>query len=100
MSDKNSKTLYRSKITTLYNKSRYYTVPEVAILLGVGKSYIYDMIAQKRLDAIRLSERRIRVQVSDLDKFTKQEMDNSKGNNYNKMVVQPPKKGRKHNVSA
>jgi len=100
MSNINSNTLYKPKSITQYNESWYYTVPEVAVLLGVGKSYIYAMILQNRIKAIRLSERRIRISVSALEEFIKQEMDNTFSYHYNKGVVQPPKRGRKPNGTA
>jgi excisionase family DNA binding protein len=77
----------------------YYTVPEVAKLLKVSKSYIYDLINQKKIDFIQLSERRTRISSIALDEFTQQKMDNHYGKNYNRGVVQPPKRGRKLNGS-
>lgn len=53
----------------------FYTVPEVAKMLRVRKSYAYELIYQKRLRAIRLSERRIRVPKEALAEFVKQEVD-------------------------
>lgn len=35
----------------------YYTVPEVAQMLRVSKSYVYDIIRIGQLKTIRLSER-------------------------------------------
>lgn len=40
---------------------QFYTVPEVAKILRVKKGYVYELIYQKRLRALRLSERRIRI---------------------------------------
>lgn len=46
-----------------------YTVQEVAALMGVGKHYIYELIYTGKLKASRLSERRFRVQESDLKDY-------------------------------
>lgn len=35
------------------------TVPEVAAVLGIGKQTVYEAIAAGRIDALRLSPRRI-----------------------------------------
>jgi len=83
-------------------EQQYYTVPEVAKTLKVSKSYIYEMILQKKLDAIRMSERRTRIPASAIEVFVTRYMDNTYFNNYNKVVkvVLPPKRGRKpKNVS-
>ena len=34
-----------------------YTVPEVAAMLGVGRSTVYDLIGRGELDALRLGRR-------------------------------------------
>lgn len=69
----------------------YYTVSEVALLLKIKKSYVYDLIAQNRLKAIRFSERRIRIPESALVEFI-----NSKGfENNSKVVPTPVRWGRK-----
>jgi excisionase family DNA binding protein len=49
----------------------YLTVPEVAKMLKVSKSYIYDTIARGQLKTIRLSERRIRIPEESLREFIK-----------------------------
>jgi excisionase family DNA binding protein len=74
-------------------EEKYYTVPEVAKLYKVSKSYIYDLVSQRKMNYIRFSERRIRIPASALENFKLQNMDNLA---YNK-IVQPPKKGRKEN---
>ncbi|SFF97729.1 DNA binding domain-containing protein, excisionase family [Desulfotomaculum arcticum] len=51
-----------------------YTVPEVAKILRVKKGYVYELIYTKRLKALRMSERRIRVPEESLKTFLKQEM--------------------------
>lgn len=51
-----------------------YTVPEVAKILRVKKGYVYELIYTKRLQAIRMSERRIRVSEESLKTFLRQEM--------------------------
>lgn len=48
---------------------RLYTVSDVASILRVKKSYVYDLICQGRLKAFRISERRIRVPESALEEF-------------------------------
>ena len=75
----------------------YFTVQEVASLLKVKKGYIYDLVNQGKLKAIRVSERRIRIPGSSLKEFTESEMDNNMV--YNR-VVQPPRRGRKPNGTA
>jgi excisionase family DNA binding protein len=82
------------------NFEQYYTIPEVAKILKKSKSFIYDMINQGKLEAIKISERGTRTYKSAIDKFIKQQMDITYSKPYNKSVVQPPKKGRKHNVTA
>ncbi len=49
---------------------RYYTVPEVAQMLRVSKSYVYDIILRGELKSIRLSERRTRISEEALLEFT------------------------------
>ncbi len=43
------------------------TVPEVATKLGVSRQHAYRLIAEGRLPAVRLSERRLRVPQEALD---------------------------------
>jgi len=57
-----------------------YTVPEVAKILRVKKGYVYELIYTKRLKALRMSERRIRVSEESLKTFLKQEMSTSTEN--------------------
>ncbi len=38
-----------------------YTVPEVAKILRVKKGFVYELIYTGRLEALKLSERRIRI---------------------------------------
>jgi excisionase family DNA binding protein len=52
---------------------RCYTVPEVAGMLRVRKSYVYELVAQGRLRALKLSERRIRIPAEALEEFIRQE---------------------------
>lgn len=52
---------------------RFYTVPEVARLLRVRKSYVYELVPQGRLGALRLSQRRIRVPEQALLEFLRQQ---------------------------
>jgi len=52
---------------------RFYTVSEVAKILRVRKSYVYELVHQKRLRALRLSERCIRIPEEALREFVEQE---------------------------
>lgn len=40
---------------------KFYTVAEVAKMLRVRKSFVYELVARGKLRAVRLSEKRIRV---------------------------------------
>jgi len=40
---------------------QFYTVPEIAKILKVKKSFVYELIYTGRLEAVKLSERRIRI---------------------------------------
>lgn len=59
---------------------QFYTVPEVAKMLRVKKGYVYELIYQKRLRAMKLSERRIRVPKEALEEFVEQEAGRAKEN--------------------
>lgn len=48
-------------------EQEYYTVSEVALLLRIKKTYIYDLISRGELKAIRISERRTRIPKSSLE---------------------------------
>ena len=72
---------------------QHYTVSQVSKLLKTSKSFIYSMINQGKLKAIKISERRTRISTLAFEEFTI-EMDKLEGNYYNKVVVQP-RKGRK-----
>lgn len=48
---------------------RFYTVAEVARLLPVRKSYVYELVAQGRLWAMKLSARRIQIPAEALGEF-------------------------------
>lgn len=74
--------------------SEYYTVPEVAKILKVSKSYIYDLVNYNRLESVKLSERRTRISKVSIDEFIKKELGKPMANNE---VVQPPNRGRKRN---
>ncbi|AGA67692.1 DNA-binding protein, excisionase family [Desulfitobacterium dichloroeliminans LMG P-21439] len=54
-----------------YKMVHCYTVPQVAILLKVKKTYVYDLINSNQLPAIRLSERRYRISEQALMEFLK-----------------------------
>lgn len=73
----------------------YYTVPEVALLLKVSKSYIYDLINQNKLEHILLSKRRTRIPANALEQFLIDQIDKKNGKTYNKGVVQPLQRGLK-----
>lgn len=73
-----------------------YTVAQVALLLKVKKSFVYELINTKRLKAIRFSERRFRIPVQALIDFVGQETASQVQNNDT--AVQPPKRGRRPNV--
>ncbi len=52
----------------------FYTVTEVAKILRIRKNYVYELIYRKKLAAIRLSEKRIRISRIALDNFLKKSM--------------------------
>lgn len=49
-----------------------YTVPEVAKALRVKKSFVYELIYTGQLNAMRLSERRIRISDGSLQTFLRE----------------------------
>lgn len=55
------------------NNLALYTVNEVANLLKVKKSYVYELIYTNQLKSIRLSERRIRIPYIALQDFIMKE---------------------------
>jgi excisionase family DNA binding protein len=69
-----------------------YTISDVADLLKVKKSFVYELVYTGQLNSIRFSERRIRIPHSALEEFILKEMGKPITNNK---VVQPPKRGRK-----
>lgn len=81
-------------VINLIIEQEYYTVAEVALLLRIKKTYIYELIAHGELKAIRISERRTRISKSSLEEFVELQINNQKMGAYSK-VVQPPKRGRK-----
>jgi excisionase family DNA binding protein len=54
---------------------RIYTAAQVAKILQVKKSYIYELIASRRIKFMRLSERRIRIPESAVSEFLKTKLD-------------------------
>jgi len=68
----------------------FYTVPEVALMLRVSKSYVYDIILRGQLKTVRLSERRTRISEEALTQFTTVATSNVRYND----VVQPPRPRR------
>lgn len=71
---------------------KFFTVPEVSILLRKSKSHIYDLILRGELKAMKFSARRTRVVASSLSEYIERQIDNQGVGEYNKNV-QPPKKG-------
>jgi len=57
-----------------------YTVAEVSKKLRVRKSFVYELIYTKRLRALKLSERRIRISSTALEDFIKNSSEEEKGN--------------------
>jgi excisionase family DNA binding protein len=55
------------------------TVPEVATELGVSTRHVYRLIAEGRLPAVRLSERRLRVPRAALDAWLRVQTDRAVG---------------------
>lgn len=66
-----------------------FTVSEVADILKVKKSYIYELIYTSELKAVRLSQRRIRITTESLISFISEK----NGNNIN-TSTSPHKGGR------
>ncbi|MEW6447450.1 MAG: helix-turn-helix domain-containing protein [Bacillota bacterium] len=56
---------------------QFYTVPEVAKILRVKKGYVYELVAQGKLKALRLSKNRIRVPEEALREFVEKAMRDS-----------------------
>lgn len=52
---------------------KFYTAPEVAKMLRVRKAYVYELVAQGRLRALKLSERRLRISEEALREFLEKE---------------------------
>lgn len=52
---------------------RFYTAPEIAKMLRIRKGFVYELVQQGRLRAVRLSERRVRVSEEALQEFLRQE---------------------------
>jgi len=53
---------------------KIYTAPEVAKLLRVRKSYVYELVASHRLKAVKLSERRLRITEEAIEEYLRKEM--------------------------
>lgn len=69
----------------------YYTVTEVALMLKVSKSYVYDLVNYRHLGAIKLSKRRTRISKESLDRFLNNQIEDNQSYNY---VAQPPTRRR------
>ncbi len=54
--------------------SKFYTVPEVAKLLRVKKGYVYELVATRKLKAVKLSARRLRVPEAALNEYIQNSM--------------------------
>ncbi|WP_027356883.1 helix-turn-helix domain-containing protein [Desulfofundulus thermocisternus] len=52
---------------------KFYTAPEVAKMLRVRKAYVYELVAQGRLKALKLSKRRLRISEEALREFLEKE---------------------------
>ncbi len=52
---------------------RFYTAPEVAKMLRVKKAYVYKLVATGKLQALRLSERRLRIPEDSLREYLENE---------------------------
>ncbi len=72
--------------------TEYYTVEEVAQILKVKKSFIYDFIKSGKLKAVRFSERRTRISEESLTAAI-EELSKQGRIRYTK-VAQPPRRGR------
>ena len=48
---------------------KYYTPAELAKLLRVRKSYVYELLSSRRIKSIRLSERRTRIPESEVEEY-------------------------------
>lgn len=55
---------------------QFYTVPEVAKILRVKKSFVYELVYTGRLKAIKLSERRLRIPDKAVSEFIEKEIEN------------------------
>lgn len=53
-----------------------YTVSEIAKLLKVKKGFVYELIRQGELEAIKLSQRRYRITEKQLEEFIKKHSKN------------------------
>ncbi|ACV62320.1 DNA binding domain protein, excisionase family [Desulfofarcimen acetoxidans DSM 771] len=52
---------------------QFYTVSEVAKILRVRKTLVYEMVYSGRIKAIQLSKRRIRIAESSISEFIEKE---------------------------
>ena len=52
---------------------QFFTVPEVAKILRVKKSYVYELVYTGRINAVRFSERRIRIPEEAVKEFIEKE---------------------------
>ncbi len=53
---------------------KFYTAPEVAKMLRVKKAYVYELVATRKLKAVRLSERRLRIPEAAVNEYIQKEM--------------------------
>ncbi len=72
---------------------KFYTVPEVAKLLKVEKAYVYDLINFGKLKAFKLSERRTRISIDELNKYLEGNLC------YNKSVRPPIRRNPKYGAA-
>ena len=60
-----------NKLNTMDKKQTYYTIEEVANILKVNPESVRRWVRAKKLPAIKLGGKYIRVSAIDLDSFTK-----------------------------
>jgi excisionase family DNA binding protein len=63
----------KAEVDTASTRREWLTVPELALLLGVPRTRAYELIQRGELPAVRLSERTIRVNREELERFLLEE---------------------------
>lgn len=54
-------------------EQQYYSVTEVAKILGIGRSKAYELVASGEIPSIRFGERLLRVPLDGLNKWLKEQ---------------------------